>query len=119
MKGINDFENLVLCKHSGGSISPGSRIPWQGGKLVRKVNVSSLPRGPPFTEHCLLLVKPGPTTLGCFRVLKKGVRVKPKEARARENETHLQSRKKDQLVGFSNIDEFFPVKMCVLGTCTF
>ena len=87
MKGINDFENLVLCKHSRESISPGSLIPWQGGKLVRKVNVSSLPRGP-LTKHCLLLVKPGPTTLVCFKVLKKGVKAKEKETGARENETH-------------------------------
>lgn len=70
MKGINDFENLVLCKHRRESISPGSSIPWQGGKLVRKVNVSSLPRGP-LTKHRLLLVKPGLTTLGCFKVLRK------------------------------------------------
>lgn len=86
MKGINDFENLVLCKHRRGSISPGSSIPWQGGKLVRKVNVSSSPRPPP--QELSAACKAWPHNTGVFQSPKEGAKVKVKEIGARENEIH-------------------------------
>lgn len=62
MKGINDFVNLVLCKHGEG-ICPGLAIPWQAGGRVGKAGFLPGLRETALLPHSGLLpfVKPGPS----------------------------------------------------------